>query len=211
MSIVGVVIAGGRARRFGADKALAELDGRPLIAHVADALAPACSRLAINCASSSRAAAWAISRGLPVLPDPLGSPDSPLAGVLAALDWAVAAGADMVATAPCDTPVLPLAMPHTHCAALSPAAPAAFAATAQGPEPLCALWRASARDIVKARLAAGRLSVMGALGALGAVPVRFEAAHAFANVNTESDLARLMGRGHGSNLKTTMTNCRPSS
>ncbi len=39
MRLLGAVLAGGQSRRFGSDKALALLDGRPLIAHVIAALA----------------------------------------------------------------------------------------------------------------------------------------------------------------------------
>ncbi|MCA9771346.1 MAG: molybdenum cofactor guanylyltransferase [Myxococcales bacterium] len=39
------ILAGGEARRFGSNKALADVDGRPIIAHVAEALAAAFEEL----------------------------------------------------------------------------------------------------------------------------------------------------------------------
>lgn len=51
----GVVIAGGRATRFGdADKAVAELAGTPMIRRVADRLAPAVDGLVVNCRRAQR-------------------------------------------------------------------------------------------------------------------------------------------------------------
>ena len=38
MRILGAILAGGQARRFGSNKALARLHGEPLIAHAARAL-----------------------------------------------------------------------------------------------------------------------------------------------------------------------------
>ncbi|WP_458207799.1 molybdenum cofactor guanylyltransferase [Haladaptatus sp. NG-SE-30] len=47
---VGVVLAGGYATRFdGGDKALAELDGRPLLEHVVERLDRVVDRLVVNC------------------------------------------------------------------------------------------------------------------------------------------------------------------
>ena len=51
----GVVIAGGRATRFGdADKAVADLAGTPMIRRVADRLAPAVDELVVNCREEQR-------------------------------------------------------------------------------------------------------------------------------------------------------------
>lgn len=191
--MVGVIIAGGRARRFGAEKAMALLEGRPLAAHVATALR-GCSRLAVNCRPFTETAAWAERCGLERLPDPPGRPDAPLCGVLAALEWGARLGADLVATAPCDAPALPVDLVCGLSAALAPGAGAAFAATSAGPEPLCALWRTSAAGLVASRIEAGRLSVRDALEAAGARPVRFEAADGFVNVNTRQDLQALRAR-----------------
>src|SRR5437879_3536860 len=41
------ILAGGKSRRFGSDKARAILDGKPLILHVADALRPIASSLTV--------------------------------------------------------------------------------------------------------------------------------------------------------------------
>ncbi|WP_273523920.1 NTP transferase domain-containing protein, partial [Rhodosalinus sediminis] len=88
----------------GGDKALAELAGRPLAAHVAERLSDHVAALALN-ANGDPARFAAL--GLPVLPDPLPGRPGPLAGVLAALDWAAGQGAAAAVTAPADTPFLP--------------------------------------------------------------------------------------------------------
>lgn len=48
MTILGAMLAGGRSRRFGSDKALADIGGKPMIAHVVDALAPQVDSLVIR-------------------------------------------------------------------------------------------------------------------------------------------------------------------
>lgn len=53
----GVVLAGGYSRRFGErDKALARLDGRPLLARVATRLAEVTDRTVVNCRTDQREA-----------------------------------------------------------------------------------------------------------------------------------------------------------
>ena len=47
--VVGLILAGGRSRRIGGgDKALLDLDGRSMLAHVIDRLRPQVRELAIN-------------------------------------------------------------------------------------------------------------------------------------------------------------------
>lgn len=51
----GVILAGGHSERFAdGDKALASLDGRPLIAHVAEPLAATCEELIVSCRAAQQ-------------------------------------------------------------------------------------------------------------------------------------------------------------
>lgn len=188
---VGAILAGGRSRRFGSEKALAEIEGRPMIARVAEVLARGCRLVAVNAPPESAAAAWARTAGLPVLPDPADAPDGPLAGLVAALGWAVEEGADLLATAPCDTPWLPEDVTQRLLDGLSPGAGVAFAANADGLQPLCAIWRTSRRRDLLGLMAGGRHPpVRAAAAALNGVAVDFPDPEAFANVNRPEDLRR---------------------
>lgn len=94
MRLLGAVLAGGQSRRFGSDKALALLDGRPLIEHAIAALA-ARTEAVIVCGREG---------GIPDRPRPsLG----PLGGINAAIHEAAARGFDAVLTCGCDVPILP--------------------------------------------------------------------------------------------------------
>lgn len=190
--ILGVVLAGGRSSRFGREKALAELEGQPFVARVASVLASGSERVAVNAPEDSGAAAYAAEHGLTLLHDPAGAPDGPLAGVVAGLAWAEAAGASSLCTAPCDTPRLPADMVARLAAAMNERSGATAARTADGLQPLCTLWRVEALPTVR-RLTAGGVhpAVREVLVAVGYAEVRFEDAGAFRNVNTPKDLALL--------------------
>lgn len=104
-SIPAVILAGGRASRMGGgDKGLCDLAGQSLLARIRDRLAPQCAALALN--ANGPPARFA-ALGLPVLPDGIAGQPGPLAGVLAAMDWAAGHGAQAVVTLSCDTPFLP--------------------------------------------------------------------------------------------------------
>ena len=100
--VTGLLLAGGRATRMdGRDKGLIELAGRPLAAHVLDALRPQVDDVLIN---ANRNAADYEALGAPVVADSMEGHLGPLAGLLAGLQ---AARTTLVATAPCDSPFVP--------------------------------------------------------------------------------------------------------
>lgn len=190
MRVAGLILAGGEGRRMGGrDKALVDLAGRPLLAHVRDRFAPQVGPLAVSAnGDPARLAGF----GLPVLADE--TPGlGPLSGVLAGLDWARAAGADRLATVAVDTPFLPADLVARLAAAAGPGQ-VALAATARGPHPTCALWPVSAAPALAAALAGGRRSLRGAAGALGVIEVAFADEAAFVNLNTAEDLAAAAAR-----------------
>jgi molybdopterin-guanine dinucleotide biosynthesis protein A len=186
---VGIVIAGGRSLRFGGEKAVASFAGRPLLLWAVERLLRACSQVAVNVRPGTEAAALAHAQGLQCLQDAPGDPDGPLSGVKAGLHWAGQLGAASLAVCPCDVPLLP---DDLHARLLAAAAGgAAMAETAEGRQPLCAVWPVSALPLLTAALAGGaHPPTWRVLEELGAVKVRFDAA-AFANLNTPEDLERL--------------------
>ncbi|TDQ84259.1 molybdenum cofactor guanylyltransferase [Dongia mobilis] len=106
-TIPAIILAGGRASRLGGgDKCLRVLGGRPLLAHVIDAIAPQASPLILNANGDAlRFAAF----NLPVVADDLPDQPGPLAGILAGLDWVAAQrpGTECALSVPADCPFLP--------------------------------------------------------------------------------------------------------
>jgi len=60
-----IILAGGESHRMGVDKAFMVLDGKPLVAHVINRLAPAFEHVVISCREAGPYAAF----GLPVITD----------------------------------------------------------------------------------------------------------------------------------------------
>jgi molybdopterin-guanine dinucleotide biosynthesis protein A len=101
----GVIIAGGRSRRFGdADKAVAELAGTPMIRRVAGRLTPTVDQLVVNCREDQLDAIQDAMAGYehPVTYAEDERPDlGPMAGIRTGLDAVAAEYAFVVA---CDMP-----------------------------------------------------------------------------------------------------------
>jgi molybdopterin-guanine dinucleotide biosynthesis protein A len=189
--ILGLVLAGGRSRRFGADKALAELGGQSLLEASVEVLAAGCASVAVNAPEGGEIAEAARRLGLDVLPDPSDAPDGPLSGVLAGLRWAKAHGADRLATAPCDTPFLPADLVQRLAATLDEGQAVAVAEAPDGLHPLCGVWRTDLIQPLADLLAAGpHPPVREVLDRLRGVRVAFPDARAFFNINTRADLER---------------------
>jgi molybdenum cofactor guanylyltransferase len=184
---VGVILAGGQSRRMGGgDKALLPFAGATLMDAVIARLHPQVSELALNAnGDPSRF----VQAGLQVLPDLVRGQPGPLAGVLAAMDWAAAIGAHAVVTVPVDTPFLPCDLvPRLILAA--EAGGMAFAASVKA-HPLCALWPVALRAELAATLDRDERKVMTFVQAQNASEVCFAPGppDPFMNINTPEDLA----------------------
>ena len=189
-SVVGLVLAGGRSVRFGGEKAVALLRGRPLLEWAAQRLESVCLNVAINVRTGTEAESVAKALGLPTLYDEPGDAAGPLAGVKAGLIWAEEQGARMLAVSPCDAPLLP---DDLYARLLERAdGGAAMAETSDGRQPLCAIWPVTSLPNVRDALRGGaHPPTWQMLERIGARTVFFDRPEAFANINTRDDLVAI--------------------
>lgn len=95
----GFLLAGGASRRFGADKALHEVEGVPMALRVARAMQAAGLSVTLVAPDDHLA-----SLGLPILLEPSAGERHPLRGVVAALERCEADGVELAVLSPCDLP-----------------------------------------------------------------------------------------------------------
>ena len=184
--IDGVVLAGGRATRMGSvDKGLSLLHGRPLVAHVLDALRP---QLADCMISANRNLDVYARFGAPLVRDAWPDFRGPLAGIDAA---AQRSARSWLLAAPCDAPGLPddLAA-QLWRAARRAGGDAAYAVIDGNPlYPLCLLHRRRFEALHDA-LACGQYAVGRWLTAQNAVAVAIDNwCGPLLNLNTPERLA----------------------
>ena len=172
MRLLGAILAGGQSRRFGSDKAMADLGGMPMIARVAEALAPFVEAT-VTCGHPAELPGII---GVADLPRPgLG----PLGGLAGALQYAAAQGFEAVLSAGCDTPVL--------AAGLMARLRGAHTATFVIQSPIIGFWPASLAAALLAHLdRPGGRSMRGWADAVGAVALN--APTPIPNVNTLAEL-----------------------
>ena len=144
---LGVLLAGGLARRMGGgDKPMRTIGGRPILERVIARLVPQCDGLILN--ANGDPARFAFT-GLPVVPDDVPGFAGPLAGILAALDWAAAhrPGLAWVASVAADTPFLPHDLvSRLHAAREAAGMPLACAESGGQAHPVNALWSVALRE-----------------------------------------------------------------
>jgi molybdenum cofactor guanylyltransferase len=146
-AIPGVLLAGGLARRMGGgDKPMRQIGGRPILARVITRLAPQCDGLILN--ANGDPARFA-SFGLPVIPDTVENFPGPLAGILAALDWAATHRPDAgwILSAAGDCPFLPRDLvARLHRARVEQDAQLAVAASGGQLHHVIGLWSVALRE-----------------------------------------------------------------
>lgn len=187
--ILGVVLAGGLARRMGGgDKPMRNVAGRPILSHVLDRFAPQCDRVILNANGDPGRFA---SFDLPVVPDTVLEFPGPLAGILAALEWAAENRPDvaLVASVAGDCPFLPRDLVER---LTEMDAPIALAASGCRTHPIVGLWRVSLAPALRHALVVEDIrKVERFTGAHGAVAVEWptDPVDPFFNANAPEDLA----------------------
>lgn len=150
---VGVLLAGGLARRMGGgDKCLRSLGGETLLARALRRLDGQVARMLLNAnGDPARFAGYP----LPVVADPVDGFAGPLAGVLAGLDWAAANApeAAWIVTVPTDAPAFPLDLvDRLHAALARDRAELACASSGGRHHPVFGLWPVALRAALREAL-----------------------------------------------------------
>jgi molybdopterin-guanine dinucleotide biosynthesis protein A len=144
---LGVLLAGGLARRMGGgDKPMRTIGGRTILDRVVARLQPQCDGLILN--ANGDPARFAATR-LPVVADTVPDFAGPLAGILAALEWAAEhrPGIEWVVSVAADTPFVPHDLvSRLHAARMLAGTPLACAESGGQAHPVNALWPVSLRD-----------------------------------------------------------------
>jgi molybdopterin-guanine dinucleotide biosynthesis protein A len=130
-----------------------------LLDHVVARLAPQVAAMILNAnGDAARFARW----GLAVVPDDLADHPGPLAGVLAALDWAAAHRPELpwVVSVPGDSPFVPTDLvARLHEARAAAGVPLACARSDGQTHPPVALWSVALRHDLRMALAAGERKI----------------------------------------------------
>ncbi|MGH9742566.1 MAG: molybdenum cofactor guanylyltransferase [Candidatus Acidiferrum sp.] len=200
MSIVGpvegkqfaaYVLAGGGSTRFGRDKALVEFAGKPMLARMIELMRGVTEKVAVVAAPGKY-----VDLGAKIVHD--GWPgEGPLGGIVTALlhtqdvipqcEWNVIVS--------CDMPFLTADwVNYLSERAAKSEAQVVLPHSAQGPEPLCAVWRTDARAAIQNQLENGVRKVTAAIENLKSEVLdaadwkRFDSAgRLFWNMNTAAD------------------------
>lgn len=166
--LLGAILAGGQARRFGSDKAQALYAGERLIDRVAAALSAQCASVVV-CGREEA--------GFTCIPDWPETGLGPLGGLAAAMRHAAEGGFTHVLSAGVDVPDLP----HDLAAML-----AGKSATIVESQPVVGLWPATESASLEAFLAEGGRSLYRFAERIGARQI--ELPRPLMNVNRPEDL-----------------------
>ncbi|MDZ4701280.1 MAG: molybdenum cofactor guanylyltransferase [Rhodothermales bacterium] len=171
----GLVLAGGRSTRFGSDKALALVDGRPMIQRVYHAVAALADPVFVSVGESHTTYDLPARHIVDRYPG-----RGPLAGIHAGL---LASPAEWLLVAPCDMPFLDTNSLKKLLKARTADYDAVIAVNAEGlATPVLGLYHRRCLARIEARLALGELALQGLLDQLEIVKVRIDA-EALRNVN----------------------------
>ena len=188
---LGYILAGGGSRRFGRDKALVELDGKPLVSRMRELLASVTSGVTLVAAPGKHG-----NLGVSTLTDRWPG-EGPLGGIVTALmntaatreapEWNLIVG--------CDMPFLTREwLNYLTERSLAGRAEVVVPRSASGLEPLCACWRTSGAETLRRAFENGVRKVTEAMKQLKMEIVdesewkRFDSAgRLFWNMNTAAD------------------------
>jgi molybdopterin-guanine dinucleotide biosynthesis protein A len=191
---LGLVLAGGQARRMGGgDKARITIGGVTILQRVLACLKPQCSHLIINANGDPLRFT---DTNFPVVADSVPDFAGPLAGILAGLDWTAANApqTEWLLSVPGDCPFLPKDLAaRLHDAREAANVPLACARSGEWRHPVVGLWPVRLRDDLRHALVdehLHKIELWTARHGIALADWPDTPVDPFFNVNTPEDAAR---------------------
>ncbi|MCF8569490.1 molybdenum cofactor guanylyltransferase [Gordonia sp. HY002] len=194
-TVAGIILAGGRSRRMGQDKAALEFDGVTMLTRIADTIAQRCSPVLVAAPATSQAyrelsnesdLQW-------VTDEKEGS--GPLGGLVAALHAADAAGADVAFVCATDMPLIEAGLVDELLAGLTESIDVVIAHDSQRDHPMAGVYRTRAVGGLHELVDAGELRMGAAVDAVATRRVTVSDENWLTNVDAPEDLHRLRATG----------------
>ena len=188
--IPAMILAGGQSRRMGGgDKSLLTLAGQPILSHVIERLKPQAGPIALNAnGDPDRFQAF----GFEIVPDSIDGFVGPLAGVVAAMEWAAKQRASAVITVAADTPFFPETLVQDLQRTQESKDAIVLAATRENDRtvrhPTFGLWPTALADDLRAALLNGTRKVVAWTDQHDCRAHVFDGNDPFFNINTPDDL-----------------------
>ncbi|GAB42855.1 putative molybdopterin-guanine dinucleotide biosynthesis protein A [Gordonia terrae NBRC 100016] len=199
--IAALVLAGGRSRRMGSDKAALDWDGEPMLARVVRVVSQRCDPVLVVAGETSAAfrgvddirdrAAPGIdaSKVRWVTDEQEGT--GPLGGLVAGLSAAAAAGAEYAFVCATDMPLIAPELIDELRLGVTGSTQAVIARDAQRDHPMAGIYRTDAAGLIADIVAGGERRMLGAIEALTTHRVGISDPDWLVNVNAPEDLHRL--------------------
>ncbi|WP_353109205.1 molybdenum cofactor guanylyltransferase [Gordonia sp. (in: high G+C Gram-positive bacteria)] len=190
-TVAGIVLAGGRSRRMGQDKAALEYEGVTMLTRITEAIGERCALVLVAAPEASQAyRELSAESDLQWVTDEKDG-SGPLGGLVAALRAAAAAGADVAFVCATDMPLVKADLVDELLAGLTPSTDAVIAHDAQRDHPMAGVYRTSAADALAGLVDAGELRMLAALDAISTRRVGVSDPNWLTNVDAPEDLHRL--------------------
>lgn len=189
--LAGIVLAGGRSRRMGRDKASLEWEGRPMLDVIAESIGQRCSPVLVAASASSQAFAELApdSELTWVTDEQVGT--GPLGGIVAALTAAKDAGAAAAFVCATDLPLVSADLIDELLRALTGSPDVVIAHEGGRDHPLSGIYRVRALPVLEELVAQGELLMTNALDAVVTHRVGVSDPRWLTNVDAPEDLHRL--------------------
>jgi molybdopterin-guanine dinucleotide biosynthesis protein A len=155
-AVLGAVLAGGRSRRFGSDKAFAELGGESLVRRAARSLDAAAGRVVVVANDLERHLLEGVTVRQDLIPGV-----GPLGGLHTAVSWAAEEDLGGVLVLATDMPFVPPSLLRALVARLGPGvAVVPKSSSRRGCEPLCAAYDVACLPAIEAAIERGDRAVV---------------------------------------------------